>query len=318
MTRRALIIACTASLSLALCACGGGGGGGVASTPPPPPPPPPPQSVTIFAHPTVGEFASVGTWAGASDFLNLTDPLGPISKADADQPHIRYEANGTYEIDLPGNPVNGFTWHTLTLYGQGTAGTVLTDDTGDLILDLSDSKDKGYQYSELASWRWGEDDDMIGAFAFGNLTPDGGVPVAGSATYSGTVMGKSDVIASDSFDGPNRASVEGSVNLDFNFASGSLTGAMTIGLNDAAGDALPLGTFNFKNTVFGVGSTDYSGKFDTSASGDNFFFGQFTGPHAEETIGAWALPFILKVGNSTIPADHQTHQAFGAWIAKQR
>ena len=158
---------------------------------------------------------------------------------------------------------------------------------------------------------------LMPAFAFGVLTPAGGVPVTGSATYSGTVRGQSDVIASDSFNGPNRAVVEGSVNLDFNFASGSLTGAMSIGLNDAAGNALGLGTYSFRNTVFGVGSTSYSGKFDTAAAGDNFFLGQFTGPHAEETIGAWALPFILNVGNSTIEADHHTHQAFGAWIAKK-
>src|SRR4029078_3636070 len=138
--------------------------------------------------------------------------------------------------------------------------------------------------------------------------PVGGVPTTGSATYNGTVMGKSDVIASDSFDGPNRASVGGTVRLDFNFQSGSLGGSMTVGLNDAASGPLPLGTFNFKNTVFGVGSTSYSGKFDTAATGDNFFLGQFTGPHAEETIGAWALPFVLDTGNMTITADHKTHQ----------
>ena len=200
--------------------------------------------------------------------------------------------------------------------GQGTGQTVLTDDTGDLLLALSGSKDKGYQYSELASWRWGELPNMIGAFAFGTLTPDGGVPLTGSATYSGIIAGKSDVIASDPFDGPNRASVSGTVDLNFNFAAGSLGGAMTVTLDDAA-DSLSLGTFNFKETVYSTGSTSYSGKFDSTAAGDNFFLGKFTGPNAEETIGAWALPFILNNGNASIVADHQAHQAFGAWIAKK-
>jgi hypothetical protein len=104
------------------------------------------------------------------------------------------------------------------------------------------------------------------------------------------------------------------VSHDFNFVSGSVGGSMTVNL-DTTGGLIPLGTFNFKNTVFGVGSTNYSGKFDTTAAGDNFFLGRFTGPHAEETIGAWALPFVLNSGNSTVTADHQTHQVFGAWIA---
>lgn len=258
----------------------------------------------------------MGASAGGSDYINL-DTLGAISSADANQPHIRYTASGTYEVELPGGPVNGFTWHPLSLYGQGTAQTVLTDDTGDLQLVLSGSKDMGYQYSELASWRWGGTPDMIGAFAFGTLTPEGGVPITGSASYSGIVAGKSDVIASDPFDGPNRASVEGTVDLDFNFAAGTLGGAMSIGLVDLAGGPLALGTFDFKDTVFSAGSTSYSGKFDTTTTGDNFFLGKFTGPNAEETIGAWALPFILDAGNFAITADHQTHQAFGAWIAKK-
>jgi hypothetical protein len=44
--------------------------------------------------------------------------------------------------------------------------------------------------------------------------------------------------------------------------------------------------------------------------GPNFFLGQFTGPNAQETIGAWALPFIYS-------DDGQVHQAMGAWIAKK-
>jgi hypothetical protein len=90
---------------------------------------------------------------------------------------------------------------------------------------------------------------------------------------------------------------------------------MTVGLDSDAG-SLSLGTFAFKNSVFSIGSTDYSGKFDTSASGSNLFFGKFTGPNAEETIGAWGLPFVLDTGNAAITADHKTHQLFGAWIAK--
>jgi hypothetical protein len=98
--------------------------------------------------------------------------------------------------------------------------------------------------------------------------------------------------------------VAGTVSLTFNFGAGSLGGSMDMSVNGANA-----GAFAFKNTVFSVGSTTYSGSFDTTAAGQNFFLGRFTGPNAEETIGAWALPFNYSV-------DGQPHQAIGAWIAK--
>jgi hypothetical protein len=276
--------------------------------------------VSIFANPSVGEFASMGTSVQGSDFTNVGS-VGTISAADNQQLHIRYTADGTYEVQFPGNGFSEFGFHPLSLYGQGTGPTVLTAAGGDLFLSLSGSRDNGYKYSERGSWRLRGNDfdyvDMIGAVAFGTLTPEGGVPVTGSATYSGIIAGKSDVIASDPFDGPNRAGISGTVDLDFNFAAGSLGGAMSLNLTDASGGSLPLGSFNFKETVYSTGSTSYSGKFDSTAAGDNFFLGKFTGPNAEETIGAWALPFILNNGNASIIADHQAHQAFGAWIAKK-
>ena len=82
-------------------------------------------------------------------------------------------------------------------------------------------------------------------------------------------------------------------------------------------DSASLGKFDFTNTVYSAGSATYSGKFNTSVSGQNYFLGQFTGPHAEETIGAWALPFIFDKGSATMTADGKAHQAFGAWIAKK-
>jgi len=298
------------AVALALCACGGGGGASAfVPQPIPAPPPTPTPSITVFANPTAGVFASVGASAKASNQTDLTTPLGPVSIADANQPHIEY-MSGLYYVQLPGKE-----YDELIPYGHGTAPTVATDSDADILLSLSGSRDKGYKYSELGSYSAAG--PLIGAIAFGMGTPDGSVPVTGSATYNGIVAGWSDVIASDSFDGPNRASVEGTVNLNVNFGAGTVGGSMTIGLNDAAADLLPIGTFNFTNGVYSQVSTNYSGKFTSSAAGDNFFLGNFTGPQAEETIGAWALPFTLDVGNSTITADHQTHQAFGAWIAKK-
>ena len=109
---------------------------------------------------------------------------------------------------------------------------------------------------------------------------------------------------------------DGSVSLNLDFGKGTLAGAMTLYLPDGMNPTL-LGTFNFKETIYSVGSTNYAGKFDTAAAGQNFFLGRFTGPTANETIGAWAIPFVFSRDGDTFRADQQTHQAFGAWIAKR-
>lgn len=233
-----------------------------------------------------------------------------MSNAGQDQPHIRYNAGGYYEIEMP-----GASWDRLIPYkGLVDPGAdnnyfqpqSVAQNLG--YLATSNSRLNGYSYSELASWgsaaagRWGW-------LAFGTSTPAGGVPTTGSATYSGIVEGSADVMVADGFYGGfDASSIGGTVGLNFDFAKGTLDGSMTLSLND--GTANNLGTFNFKDTVFSVGSTSYSGVFDTSVAGSNFFLGKFTGPNAQETIGAWALPFHFG-------SDNQDHQAFGAWNAKK-
>jgi hypothetical protein len=317
MTHKRLLAGC-GLVCLALSACGGGGGGGVASIPPPPvtPPgtPPPPvtgASVSIFSNPMVGEFASVGVSAQTTGTgSGSAHSFGPLSNADADQVHIRYTSGGFYEIEIPGKD-----WERLTI----AKGTTPQDPTtfnlfqpesapqNGAFLGTSVSKLQGYKYSELGTWSDGA--GKHGEIAFGEATLASQIPQTGSATFAGIVRGTSDVIASDSFDGTFNAPVEGTVDLNFDFAKGTLAGSMTVALN-AYGPTTPIGTFAFTDTVYSAGSPTYSGKFDTASAGDNFFLGRFTGPHAEETIGAWALPFHLS-------GDVAAHQAFGAWIAKQ-
>jgi hypothetical protein len=266
--------------------------------------------VTIFSNPVVGEFASAGV---STSGARPVSSFGALSSADADQVHIRYNSGGFYEIQMPGAD-----WDRL-IFGKGTIPAdpafanvfqpeSLPQSQAELVTAIA--RTKGYQYSEIAGWF---DGNKFGSVAFGEATPASGVPTSGSATYQGIVQGTSDVIWTDSFDGPHNVPVDGTVNLSFDFAQGTLGGAMTVRLDDS-GQILPIGTFAFKDTVFSAGSTSYSGKFNTTASGSNFFLGQFTGPHAEETIGAWALPFTIV---DTLFNKFTPHQAFGAWIAKK-
>ena len=306
MIRKFLIATGTAALSLAISACGGGaggGGGGLVSTPPPPPPPPTltPQGVTIFANPSAQTFETVGV-AARQTGSDATLGISGLSNADADQVHIRYTSGGYYEIEMP-----GASWDKLDFakgiipqdpsFANDFQPESAPQNGAHLITTISRSE--GYKYSELAGWYDGL--GRIGEIAFGSATPSGQVPVSGSATYQGIVGGTSDIVTSDAFDGYYRMPISGTVQLGFDFAKGSLQGSM---------DLSQVGSFDFTQTVFSAGSTTYSGKFDTKVAGDNYFLGQFTGPNAEETIGAWALPFLYS-------GDGQAHQAFGAWIAKQ-
>ena len=68
-----------------------------------------------------------------------------------------------------------------------------------------------------------------------------------------------------------------------------------------------LGDLNFVNTVYSTGSSTFSGKFDTNASGVNSFSGLFTGPAAQELIGKFAFPYVS-------PIDSKTYQADGAFV----
>ena len=317
-----------AAASLALGACGGGGGGaGVNSTPPPPPSPPPPppptSAVTIFPSPSPAEYATVGAsisgpGGNLDEYPGGNSQFGDVSTADADQAHIRYTSGGYYEIKM-----QSADWDRLVPY-KGLVNPPADNNYfqpqsvamnfGYLV--TRNSRLDGYSYSELGSWgsdaaaRWGY-------VAFGDASPAGGVPITGLATFAGVVAGSADIMSPDYlYGGYYPAGIGGTVTLNFDFGKGTFGGAMDLLLDDGM-QPLELGTFGFTQTVFSSGSTTYSGKFNATAAGDNFFLGQFTGPNGEETIGAWAMPFVFDVSGSTLTADHQTHQAFGAWIAKK-
>ena len=320
---RYMIVA--SAMSLALAGCGGGGGGTnfipqPPVTPPPAPPPPPPGNTsqapaTIFANPVPGDYVSLGVTTQVVS-QNVITSFGALSTDQSQQVHIRYTSGGFYEVQFPGHD-----WDRLvTAKGQTAPDPAelnalqpsLAPQGAEMIF-IGQARKQGYQYSEIASWF---DNVAIksGQFAFGVPTLAGQVPIAGTASYHGIVSGLTDVVGFDGW-GPYNTGIKGSVDLNFDFAGGSLAGAMTIGLDDYSGGT-SIGTFSFKDVVFSAGSTTYSGKFDTPAAGDNFFLGQFTGPHGEETIGAWALPFVYTNGSSSAPADNKAHQAIGAWIAK--
>ncbi len=144
--------------------------------------------------------------------------------------------------------------------------------------------------------------------AFGIPTPVAGVPTTGSATYNGSIGGHSTETAFDNLGAAYYpALVEGSISLSFNFGAGSLSGIISPTIYNL--DRRALAPLNFANTIYGSGSTSFSGSFDTSLSGLNSFSGQFTGPQAQELIGSFAFPYASL-------EDGKAYQAVGAFVAK--
>jgi hypothetical protein len=253
--------------------------------------------VNIFANPVPTTYASVGV-------------TSTLSTADADQPHIRYTSGGYYEIQMPGAAYDRLIFYKGAIPADPSTFNMFQPAAvaqNQAIFTTSNARLAGYHYSEMASWLT---QTSSGSVAFGSATPAGAVPVTGSASFAGTVDGTSDILQTDYLAGGMvPVPVNGTVALSFNFGAGTLAGSMTLSTHPYA-DPVNLGTFAFKDTVYSIGSATYSGAFDSNAVGSNFFLGRFTGPNAEETIGAWALPFIYSV-------DGQNHQAEGAWIAKR-
>jgi hypothetical protein len=269
--------------AFALAGCGGdGGSGGVASTPPPPVTPPTSITAIIPAAATSQQFEVMGATqtdaAGSPPLLNASDQL-----------QVRYVASsGSYEVQLSGSE-----WAKVSYDSTGTGSFLAACGCG---ADNVWLKAGEYQYSRLLSWF---DGASYGNEAVGMATPAGGVPVAGSATYSGQILGQT----SESHPDGSALPLDGSVALSFNFGAGSLSGSVTPNLHQG----YDLGTIDFRNTVYSTGSTTFSGKFDTSFAGVNSFSGLFTGPNAQELIGNFAFPYRSQI-------DDMIYQADGAFV----
>jgi hypothetical protein len=278
-------------------ACGlagcGGGSGGVASLPPPPPTPTPTPTpagapAIIPAAATSQHFAVFG----ASH--SFSGDQGPRLDASS-QLQVRYVASSnSYEVQLP----HSQTWAAISYLPAGGAAPInYQGETANLWLHPA------YRYSRLVEWS-DVAQTTFGYEALGMATPAGGVPVTGSASYSGELLGNTSEYQGNS--GADDFPVDGSIQLLFDFGLGSLSGSISPNLHQG----YPIDPINFSDTVYSTGSTTFSGKFDTNVAGVNSLSGQFTGPNAEELIGNFAFPYVS-------PIDSKTYQADGAFIAKQ-
>jgi hypothetical protein len=143
----------------------------------------------------------------------------------------------------------------------------------------------------------------VGFVAFGTATPPGAVPTTGSATLDALVAGLT-------LDGDGE--ITGTATLQFDFAAGTLTGKFDPVLGIYGGtNTYALGTYDFVNTVHGVGSTTFSGSLQrTGAPSLGAFDGIFTGPAAQELMARWHAPYLHPITSSW-------SNMFGVWVGRK-
>lgn len=254
------------ALSLVLAGCGGGSGGGER----PALAPPPVAGPTPTPSPAPSSISSASLRFGVTadtDFATVGDDV-----------EFRWvEAAKSYEIRFTGKE-----WERLTLADSGAAYENHYPKSGYYSVGLNKNPD--YRHTNLATqfengWGW-----PIGLFAYGVATKLGDVPVTGTASYQAKAVGR----AGEAWE----YNVGGTAELRFDFAAGTLAGHFDPTIDEWTNDVRALGRYSFVNTVFGAGSTKFSGELAHSSLAQlGSFNGMFTGPQAAELMAEWSAPY---------------------------
>jgi C-lobe and N-lobe beta barrels of Tf-binding protein B len=140
---------------------------------------------------------------------------------------------------------------------------------------------------------WTEPVQHFAAFATGYQTPPGSVPVAGTATYSGSVQGRMIAPETGSANGIGVWWLRGDASLQANFASRNISGNLTMKIGDtpwnsvALTGTIPAGANSFSGTTRVTSVPAGGASLATSATGT--FSGRFFGPVAQELGAVWTL-----------------------------
>ena len=306
-------LASASVLALALTACGDPGSG-VASIPPPPsvtptptPTPTPttnPSSAAVIVFPNVTASTSFAT-------VGVESSRGPNNVLTSNGFSVRYDASaGLYSITFPGVPEGGLYYYTgetpnARFWNGGVGESASGNQYASVHVLKPTNPNLPLTYTSYVGYdESGMSPEAFGFVAFGTATPEGAVPITGSATYDALVDGIT-------FD--KSAYIRGTATLQFNFGAGQLSGHFDPTYSSFAGlgEQTPLGRYDFANTIYSVGSTTFSGQLSKSGMPQSGSFnGRFTGPSAQELMATWTVPF-------NDPASSSTSQMFGVWVGKR-
>lgn len=260
------------ALVLLLAGCGGGGGGSVSSTSPPPvtPPPIPAGYTPVIFFPNVTSSTQFATLGYQGPFASAT-AASLIGSGFS----VSYDAAANnYVFDVPASQPGVY------VSADPSSNIIqgrLTDPSnpGQLQPIGFAASRSGFEYTAWAGYQL---DSTTGLMVFGTATPQSGVPITGSATYTALARGY------------GVGNVEGQATLQFNFGAGTLAGNLDVWDPEFNPGEVSFGHFAFTNTVVGIGSN--SGKFsgelsDITSGQQGSFDGMLTGPNAEELMARW-------------------------------
>ncbi|MXO63839.1 transferrin-binding protein-like solute binding protein [Qipengyuania oceanensis] len=163
---------------------------------------------------------------------------------------------------------------------------------------------------------WGDDINIdgqassgtAGIFAYGQATDPARIPTSGTATFDGVVVGSSGNAYAGG--GLYLDYVTGTAQFRFDFGAGTLAGEMNPSV--CPWECYSLGTYQFVQTVLGVGSNSFSGSFAIDGvEVPSWFEGNFNGPDASELMARWKAPF-------TYPSTTEGGQMAGIIVAKKK
>ena len=294
--------------------------------PPAPPPPPPPfvaEKASIFSQPLLTTTLAVAGkgWAlDQTDNANHADGSGISNIRDADGFEANYDPVAqSYTITLP-NSGTGILFQTTQIrnwseeFGTTFGGTIARDAAsaqGNTELEILKPEVAGakYRYVSFANWLAGARIDnssstlSYGVYGIAQPTPAGNVPVSGTARYDGHISGYMAGNAADFLSGTAR--------FDFDFSSAQVTGNMAVSLSCFMGCSYSSTNYTFEDTVFGVGSTSFSGRLISEGiPSAGYFSGLFAGPEASELMASFKMPFFNQDQNRWV-------QAGGVVLAKK-
>lgn len=261
----------------------------------PPPPPPPPVLSTVFAGVTTDTgFATLGLEAeheGSEARFLIRDGFAVSYDADSN----------AYIVQLPStsSPSAVRVYNEDASYWRGYLES--QDPFFDVFKPSSTNPDIALAYTSFGISS-GYYSQAFGFTAFGIATPGSGIPLSGTASYDAHVAGR--VLNGPGF-------ITGDATLQFDFGTGTLAGHFdpVLMLNNVNTN---LGRYDFVNTVFGAGSTTFSGSLSHPGTSDlGAFDGRFTGPAAEELMSRWSAPYLHPVSQTWA-------EMFGVWVGRRQ
>jgi len=263
----------------------------------------------------LADFPTLGFTYRYTSNSDGTQPQGPATPDASEVVAFSYLASDqSYEMTIPGLERGRLSLRSANAYYSVHSLSTAPSPTFEVILArLGSANDE----SSLrhTSFGWWEDpiytpvpaiprSNNTGYFAYGVPTDPAAMPATGSVRYRGEVSGATSASLGVWY-------VYGVADLTVDFASGQVSGNLSLGVNPGGPGHRAFGDFPFAGARDAIDATRFSGRIVVQGGvQDGLFQGQFTGPQADELMVRWLLP---QAGSGNTGPD----SLFGIWVGKR-